>query len=374
MTLFLASVTNAAEAELAIAGGADIVDFAGSSPGGLEALDENALRAGQKAVGGRRPVAAAAGRLAMEPDLLAQAVTGLAALGIDYVRLALVADPRRAACIEALSRCAGKARLIGMVSADEGMDATRPDASLLGLMASAGFAGAMLDMGGAQPDAPAIRCDAVTQQGFVTCCREKGLLAGFGGSLEPPDVPRLLPLRPDMLRFGAALRLAGHPGGPIDGAAIARMRGLIPVEAPSPAAASAEARLEKLPTDTVFVRDLVLPVHIGAYRNELGATQRVRFNVEAQVRRPAHTPADMGDVMSYDIIMDGIRRIVGEGHVAFVETLAERIAALVLAEPRVVSVMVRVEKLDIGEFLVGVEIRRDRATLLQAPGAAGSGA
>ncbi len=35
-------------------------------------------------------------------------------------------------------------------------------------------------------------------------------------------------------------------------------------------------------------------------------------------------------------------------------------AALVLAHPRVVSVMVRVEKLDVGPGAVGVEITRER--------------
>jgi len=40
--------------------------------------------------------------------------------------------------------------------------------------------------------------------------------------------------------------------------------------------------------------------------------------------------------------------------------LAERIAAYVLAHPRVVRVTVRVEKLDIGPGGVGVEIVRER--------------
>ncbi len=39
--------------------------------------------------------------------------------------------------------------------------------------------------------------------------------------------------------------------------------------------------------------------------------------------------------------------IVAEEHIALVETLAERVAALVLEHPRVARVTVRVEKLDI---------------------------
>jgi dihydroneopterin aldolase len=46
--------------------------------------------------------------------------------------------------------------------------------------------------------------------------------------------------------------------------------------------------------------------------------------------------------------------------VPLVETLAERIAAMLLAYPRVVKVRVQVEKLDVGPHLVGVSIERTR--------------
>jgi dihydroneopterin aldolase len=60
------------------------------------------------------------------------------------------------------------------------------------------------------------------------------------------------------------------------------------------------------------------------------------------------------------VITDGIRMIVAQEHIALVEMLAERIAALVLTHPRAVSVTVRVEKLDVGPGAVGVEIVRER--------------
>jgi dihydroneopterin aldolase len=68
----------------------------------------------------------------------------------------------------------------------------------------------------------------------------------------------------------------------------------------------------------------------------------------------------MRDVLSYDVITDGIRLMTSEGHVALVETLAERIAEFVLDHPRVLRVTVRVEKLDVGPGQVGVEIERRR--------------
>jgi (5-formylfuran-3-yl)methyl phosphate synthase len=52
--------------------------------------------------------------------------------------------------------------------------------------------------------------------------------------------------------------------------------------------------------------------------------------------------------------------VASQEHIALMETLAERIAALILTYRRVATVTVRVEKLDIGPGSVGVEIMRER--------------
>ena len=114
-------------------------------------------------------------------------------------------------------------------------------------------------------------------------------------------------------------------------------------------------------TDRVFVRDFVMPASIGAYGRERGARQRVRFNVDVEVARIERTARDMRDVFSYDLVLDAIRLILGHGHVALVETLAEQVAAAVLHHPRVEKVDVRIEKLDMIEGTLGVAITRTRA-------------
>ena len=142
------------------------------------------------------------------------------------------------------------------------------------------------------------------------------------------------------------------------------LRRLIPVA--NPAVPEDELDLRRRvarrdePTDRVFVRDFELAMQIGAYAREYGKTQRVRFDVEVRVLRQTHAPADMRDVFSYDIITDSIRVIAAREHVVLVEGLAETIAARLLTYPRVVSVTVRVEKLDTGPGGVGVEITRER--------------
>jgi (5-formylfuran-3-yl)methyl phosphate synthase len=79
------------------------------------------------------------------------------------------------------------------------------------------------------------------------------------------------------------------------------------------------------------------------------------------VRRAGAHADDMRSIFSYDVILDSIRLIVGRGHVDFVETLAEEVAAALLRYPRVHSVRINIRKLDVIDGAVGIEIRRERA-------------
>lgn len=111
----------------------------------------------------------------------------------------------------------------------------------------------------------------------------------------------------------------------------------------------------------VFVRNLILMANIGIHAHEQTGPQRLRVNVDLAVREADQRPADeISHVVCYEEVSNGIRAIVGRGHVNLVETLAEDIAAMCLEDPRVRSARVRVEKLDILENAesVGVEIER----------------
>ncbi|HKS61103.1 MAG TPA: (5-formylfuran-3-yl)methyl phosphate synthase [Xanthobacteraceae bacterium] len=370
MTLLLASVTGPDEAAVALAHGADIIDLKDASRGALGALDPDVLRATVAAVSGRRPVSAVTGDLPMEPDVIAAAVTRTAETKVDYVKVGLFPGPRRQDCIRALAPLAQTTKIVGVMFADRSADN-----DLIKLMAEAGFAGAMLDTADKRAGRLIDCMDVAALRVFVGACREHGLMAGLAGSLEAPDVPRLLLLEPDYLGFRGALCVGRDRTARIDPAAIAIIRELIPLDARSAADEGTATRVDYRllaargysledsgdgATDHIFVRDFVLPARIGAYAREREKPQSVRFNVDAKVRRIGHGVEDMRDVFSYDVITDGIRIIVAQEHIAFLETLAERVAASVLGHPRVVSVTVRVEKLDVGPGAVGVEIVRDR--------------
>jgi dihydroneopterin aldolase len=116
------------------------------------------------------------------------------------------------------------------------------------------------------------------------------------------------------------------------------------------------------PLDRIFVRDLVVECQIGAYEEEKGVKQRVRFSVEMSIlpsRR--RNQDDVSSAVNYDLIVDAIKSATGTGHVHLVETLAERIASKCLSHRRAVKVKIRIEKLDRLEGAsVGVEIERSK--------------
>jgi len=111
------------------------------------------------------------------------------------------------------------------------------------------------------------------------------------------------------------------------------------------------------------VRGLVLPVAIGVYDEEQGITQKVGFHIEASVSAGVSPRGDnIDEVPSYDDLVGAVKAIIAAGHINLVETLAARIAERCLADKRIVSVLVRVEKLERGPDAVGVEIVRPRQT------------
>ena len=114
---------------------------------------------------------------------------------------------------------------------------------------------------------------------------------------------------------------------------------------------------------TVRVRGLVVDFSIGIHSFEHDAPQRVRVDVLVDCDRPDEGFAeDYGRVYCYERLTSGIRAIASGGHIKLVETLADRIAELALADPKARRAEVTVEKIDIFDDAdaVGVTIARRR--------------
>ncbi|TCP43211.1 dihydroneopterin aldolase [Rhodovulum marinum] len=113
--------------------------------------------------------------------------------------------------------------------------------------------------------------------------------------------------------------------------------------------------------DRISLRDHIVEVEIGAFQAERGTTQRLRFNVVVEVRpHPAPLEDDVDRVLSYDTITEAIAAELSSERLNLLETLADRIAERILAEPQAMRAFVRIEKLDRGPGALGVEIVRDR--------------
>lgn len=112
--------------------------------------------------------------------------------------------------------------------------------------------------------------------------------------------------------------------------------------------------------DRISLRDHIREVEIGAFQSERGLTQRICFNIVVEVTLPEMLDDDVDKILSYDTITDAIDRELSTERLNLLETLAERVAEDILADPRAARVFVRIEKLDRGPGALGVEIVRDR--------------
>lgn len=116
------------------------------------------------------------------------------------------------------------------------------------------------------------------------------------------------------------------------------------------------------PRDRISLRDHVVEVEIGAFQQERGTTQRIQFNIVVEVRpQPQPLDDDVDKILSYDRLTEAIAAELSAERLNLLETLSERVAERILAEPQAMRAFVRIEKLDRGPGKLGVEIVRSRA-------------
>ena len=114
----------------------------------------------------------------------------------------------------------------------------------------------------------------------------------------------------------------------------------------------------------VFVRDLEVVASVGILEYERRYDQRILISAELFVRDNYDGTSDkLADVVDYGKVIEGIVRLVQREHVNLIETLAERIATLCLADERVDAVRVKIEKPEVIDQCrsVGIEIERRRS-------------
>lgn len=188
----LVSVRDPAEAEAACLAGADLIDAKDPGNGALGALDPGLVRAIVARIGGSAVTSAVADS--------AHTPFALAATGVDWVKVGL--DPARWADEAALRAVAAAApgRMIAVLFAED-----EPGADLVPSLASAGFAGAMIDTAGKAGVRLTDLAEPARLAAFTAACRARGLMSGLAGSLRITDIPALCAHRPDYLGFRGGL-------------------------------------------------------------------------------------------------------------------------------------------------------------------------
>ncbi|GJD80389.1 hypothetical protein GCM10007886_00160 [Methylobacterium gregans] len=208
----LVSVRDVAEAELACAAGADLVDAKDPARGALGALPVATVRALVERLAGRAVTSAVAGEPA--PGDMASAVRAMAATGVDYVKVALPPGCPPAPLSAAAAAAPG--RLIAVLFAEDA-----PDAGLVPALAAAGFAGAMIDTAGKDGRRLTDLLDPARLAAFTAAARAHGLLSGLAGSLRISDIAGLARHAPGYLGFRGGLCRDGDRRRELDPRAVA---------------------------------------------------------------------------------------------------------------------------------------------------------
>ena len=118
--------------------------------------------------------------------------------------------------------------------------------------------------------------------------------------------------------------------------------------------------------DTVFIEALEVEALIGIYDWERRIRQPLLFDIEMDFdnRVPAASD-DIADTLDYKAVSKRVAGYVSQSGFGLVETLAERVAAIILDEFRVSRVRLKLSKPGAvrGARAVGVTIERTAATL-----------
>jgi 7,8-dihydroneopterin aldolase/epimerase/oxygenase len=113
----------------------------------------------------------------------------------------------------------------------------------------------------------------------------------------------------------------------------------------------------------VFVRDLEIMASVGVYEVEQRYEQRIIVSVDLDVRDNYDGVSEkLIDVLDYSVVVRDVELLIQSRHFKLIETMAEHIATVCLADRRVLSAKIIVIKPDIMPSCraVGIEIERRR--------------
>jgi uncharacterized protein (UPF0264 family) len=221
----LISVSNAAEASDALAGGADIIDAKDPRRGALGAVTLDVLRDIVDVVGTSQPVSAALGD-AHDETAIGQQARAYAAAGARYLKVGFAGVTSRDRVMSLLTAAVSAAEtaaecgVIAVAYADEGSMTGLAAACLVDVAAKAGAEGVLLDT--LHKHRPGLRglMTPAALGAWVAGVHARGLLVALAGKLTATDLPRMHDAGADI----AGVRGAACQGGRTAGISAEKVR------------------------------------------------------------------------------------------------------------------------------------------------------
>ena len=232
----LVSVVDDAEARLAVAGGADVVDVKNPAEGSLGAPVPAVIARVRDALPPGLPLSVAIGDLPSLPGTAALAALGAARSGAAYVKLGLWGASTEDAAV-AMLRAAreavdGVAAVVAVAYADAERLPSRPlpPSSLVAAARSAGATGCLLDTGVKDGRGLLAWLAPGTLAELVAEAHGAGLEMGLAGELRAEDLATIRATGADLAGVRSAACRDGRRRGELDPERIARLRALCGAE------------------------------------------------------------------------------------------------------------------------------------------------
>ncbi len=118
-----------------------------------------------------------------------------------------------------------------------------------------------------------------------------------------------------------------------------------------------------LKTYNVQIKELTLLASIGIHDHEKIKKQRISISLSLKAFDNLNEVNEcIKNVVSYEHIIKKLKKIISSGHIELLETLGEKIFEMCFEDKRVLSVWLKLEKLDVFKETksVGIEISRER--------------
>jgi hypothetical protein len=207
----LVSVRDAAEAEAALAGGADLIDVKEPSRGALGRADSDVIAAVVRAVGGRVPVSAALGELSDYVPVIRKRDRLPA---VNYVKWGLAGQLREhwAWHLSFLALSVGRAEAVVVAYADWLRAAAPPVAEVAGCMTVGPWTTVLIDTFVKDGSTLLDFLSAAEVAAIVQTCRVARMKVALAGSLGPAEIERLRGAAPDWFAVRGAACAGGREG------------------------------------------------------------------------------------------------------------------------------------------------------------------